>query len=282
VGGLGHILERDGLATTQISLVREHTAVMKPPRALWVPFEFGRPLGEPGDAAFQHRVLIAALELLDAPRGPVLADFPDDAPGAVDVEGWACPINLKPPARDMTETEALREAMAAEIAQLAPWYDMAVEKLGRTTVGPSEMVVPDAARFVGAFLESTPEENPRPEMPITEALRLASDDVKAYCLLAAAAQPGAASSSQLLHWFWDETVTGRVFLALRDLCLASADPDMKDLGRFVLAPPSRRGGLGARVPPMGFGTPPTDGNPAPRKAGEARRSIAVVARIASP
>ncbi len=237
MGGLGHILEQEGLATTQISLVCEHTATMKPPRALWVPFELGRPLGEPGDAAFQRRVLMAALELLDAPQGPVLVDFPDEAPSAVDVEGWACPINLKPPVRDLSEAEALREEMEAEIAQLAPWYDIAVEKLGRTTVGPSEMEVPDAARFVGAFLEGAPEENPRPEMPITEAFRLASDDVKAYCLLAASAQPGAASSSQLLHWFWDETVTGRVFLTLKDLCLASEDGDMKDLGRFVLAPP---------------------------------------------
>jgi hypothetical protein len=237
VGGLGHILEQEGLATTQISLVREHTAVMKPPRALWVPFEFGRPLGEPGDAAFQRRVLMAALDLLDAPEGPVLVDFPDDAPSATDVEGWACPINLKRPDRDLSETEALREEMEAEIAQLAPWYDLAVEKLGRTTVGPSGMEVPDAARFVATFLDGVPDVNPRPEMPITEALRLASDDVKALCLLAASAQPGAASSSQLLHWFWDETVTGRVFLTLRDLCLACDDADMKDLGRFVLAPP---------------------------------------------
>jgi hypothetical protein len=237
VGGLGHFLEREGLATTQISLVREHTAVMKPPRALWVPFELGRPLGEPGDAAFQRRVLMAALELLDAAQGPVLADFPDDAPSAADVEGWACPINLRPPVRDLSETEALRREMEAEIAQLAPWYDLAVEKLGRTTVGPSSMEVPEATRFVGAFLDGAPAENPRPEMPIAEAFRLASDDVKAYCLLAASAQPGAASSSQLMHWFWDETVTGRVFLTLRDLFLGSEDTDMKSLGRFVLAPP---------------------------------------------
>jgi len=237
VGGLGHFLEREGLATTQISLVREHTAVMKPPRALWVPFELGRPLGEPGDAAFQRRVLMAALELLDAAQGPVLADFPDDAPSAADVEGWACPINLRPPVRDLSETEALRGEMEAEIAQLAPWYDLAVEKLGRTTVGPSGMEVPEATRFVGAFLDGAPAENPRPEMPIAEAFRLASDDVKAYCLLAASAQPGAASSSQLMHWFWDETVTGRVFLTLRDLFLGNEDTDMKSLGRFVLAPP---------------------------------------------
>ena len=36
--------------TTGISLVRENTASMQPPRALWVPFPLGRPLGVPDDA----------------------------------------------------------------------------------------------------------------------------------------------------------------------------------------------------------------------------------------
>ena len=64
MSALGHFLETAGIATTGISLVREHSARMAPPRALWVPFELGRPFGAPGDAAFQHRVLGAALALL--------------------------------------------------------------------------------------------------------------------------------------------------------------------------------------------------------------------------
>src|SRR5205823_3350745 len=55
----------------------------KPPRALWVPFELGRPFGPPSDAAFQRRVILAALGLLEREGGPVLlADFPDDDPPA--------------------------------------------------------------------------------------------------------------------------------------------------------------------------------------------------------
>lgn len=75
MGGLGHYLEDEGIPTTQISLIREHTAAMRPPRALWVPFDLGRPLGVPGDAALQRRVILAALGLLEAERGPVLRDF---------------------------------------------------------------------------------------------------------------------------------------------------------------------------------------------------------------
>ncbi len=57
------------MPTTQISLIREHTEKIKPPRALWVPFELGRPLGVPNDAAFQNRVITAALDLFEAPSG---------------------------------------------------------------------------------------------------------------------------------------------------------------------------------------------------------------------
>ena len=82
MGGLAHYLEEEGISTTHISLIREHTERIKPPRALWVPFELGRPLGVPGDAAWQTRVLRAVLELLEASSAPVLVDFPDEAPVA--------------------------------------------------------------------------------------------------------------------------------------------------------------------------------------------------------
>jgi hypothetical protein len=49
---MSHTLEAAGMATTQISLVREHTAAIRAPRALWVPFILGRPLGVPNDPAF--------------------------------------------------------------------------------------------------------------------------------------------------------------------------------------------------------------------------------------
>ena len=53
---------------------------MQPPRALWVPFPLGRPLGKPGDAPFQQGVIQAALDLLHRQVGPVLEDYPHDAP----------------------------------------------------------------------------------------------------------------------------------------------------------------------------------------------------------
>lgn len=58
------MLESLGLTTTVIGLVRPHMEKSANPRGLFVPFPLGRPLGKPGDAAFQRRVLLAALGLL--------------------------------------------------------------------------------------------------------------------------------------------------------------------------------------------------------------------------
>jgi hypothetical protein len=81
VSALGHYIEEEGIATVAIALVRPQAERTRPPRALWVPFELGRPFGPPSDPAFQKGVILAALRLFEADTGPVLlADFPEDDP----------------------------------------------------------------------------------------------------------------------------------------------------------------------------------------------------------
>ena len=108
MGALAHYLEEAGLATTQISLVRPHTERIRPPRALWVSSELGRPFGAPGDPTFQRQVIGTALGLLEQKDGPVLKDFREDAPASADTgdgSGWVCQMALGDPA----------EAVAAEM-----------------------------------------------------------------------------------------------------------------------------------------------------------------------
>jgi hypothetical protein len=68
-------IERAGIATVSISLLREVTSTLKPPRALFVPFQMGYPLGEPNNAPLQHRIIAAALGLLERDDVPVLEEF---------------------------------------------------------------------------------------------------------------------------------------------------------------------------------------------------------------
>jgi hypothetical protein len=77
VGLVGAELERQGIATVALQLLREIAEKVRPPRALWVPFPHGYPLDRPHDAARQHRVIEAALRLLEGPATgpPVLEDY---------------------------------------------------------------------------------------------------------------------------------------------------------------------------------------------------------------
>lgn len=57
-------LERRGITTVCVILLREIAQKVRPPRALSVPFRHGFPLGAPHDAALQRSVIEAALSLL--------------------------------------------------------------------------------------------------------------------------------------------------------------------------------------------------------------------------
>ncbi len=70
-------IERQGIATVVIQLLREVAERVRPPRALFVPFAHGYPLAMPNDPIRQHAVLDAALRLLEesAAPPPVLVDY---------------------------------------------------------------------------------------------------------------------------------------------------------------------------------------------------------------
>lgn len=69
-------IERRGIATVCIVLLREVAEKVRPPRALAVPFPHGYPLGTPHDAALQRNVILAALRVLEREAvPPVLVEY---------------------------------------------------------------------------------------------------------------------------------------------------------------------------------------------------------------
>ena len=241
--GLAHFLEDEGIATTSIVLIREHAEAIRAPRVLWVPFDLGRPLGAPDEPAFQRRVLIETLALLESPDGPVvLVDFPDDAPGpkAEDSTGWVCPVSFGPPPdaeRDSSpEAEFLRE-----VDSLAPWYQLSMDRRGRTLVGVSGLDVTAAARFIAAFLGDSPPQNPHPDKPLATAFKDATTDLMAYYAEAATAQPGQRSAGEVQGWFWGETAAGRVLQAVREKALAGDDAALRFVADKILMPKTQGG-----------------------------------------
>lgn len=228
------------MATTSISLIREHTEKIAPPRALWVPFELGRPLGAPNDAAFQSRVLRAALALLGQPA-PVLADYGEDAPaGHGAEEPWACLLPLPAAPEFTAPLEALQWELAREIALLQPWHDEHRRRGNRTTVGPggyTPETIPGAAAALAAIalgeppvlLEPTPASMPY-------YTRLIADDLKAFYSEAALAQPGAPlpSSQELGDWLYYRTALGRTLYTARDRLAASEDAREQGVARQIV------------------------------------------------
>jgi hypothetical protein len=209
---------------------------------LWVPFELGRPLGVPNDAAFQKRVIHAALELLDVEKGPVLVDYPEEAlplPDGVDetaMEGMVCPIDW-PKAPDTTElTSELGTALLREIESIAPWYELALHTRKRTTVGPSRLAIPDAAKYLASFIQDPATPCPRDDMPPARVLKLAYEDLKAYYTEAITMQPGFNTSKRVEDWLFRQTSLGKTLWQLRALCRHSEDEQLRYLGRNSIVP----------------------------------------------
>ena len=123
---LAHYFEREGFATSLISLIPMHTEKIQSPRALAVPFELGRPYGAVGDAAFQRRVLEAQIDLFDRESGPVFEEFDDDPPDVAGKPGWNCSVSLPPRFENLDDLPGLRKAFLAEIQDVRPRDEEAV------------------------------------------------------------------------------------------------------------------------------------------------------------
>ena len=223
---LARVLEAGGISTTSISLVREHTEKLKPPRALWVPFPFGHAFGRPNDPALQHRVLRAALDLLDEPSGPVLRELSDDeAPS----DQPAAPTQ----ASAVTPAEQIPIDAAMETLQIRRYHERWLEENGgRTAVGLSG-IPPTRFRGIVRFLEGFAdgqavehEERP-PALPLPDFIRYCADDVKALYYEGYMVVKPAAGGDEIARWFWGETAMGQVLRRVRDRLDASDDPRWK-------------------------------------------------------
>ncbi len=75
VGLLGAAIERENITTVAISLLREVTSSLRPPRALFVPYKMGYPLGEANNPILQHNIIATGLALMTNNEVPVLAEL---------------------------------------------------------------------------------------------------------------------------------------------------------------------------------------------------------------
>ena len=223
---LARVLEAHGTATTSISLVREHTAKIRPPRALFVPFPFGHAFGRPDDPALQQRVLRAALGLLAAPAGPVLEDFPDAAePGDV----TPAPVQ----ASAIAPTGSAPGDVVAEARDVIRDHEQwRAKNGGRTTFGLSGLApgrFPDVVTFLERFAAGEDGDMPgrAADVPLPAFIRWSADDLKTLYYESRMVARPTASGEEIARWFWGETAAGRMLRGVRDRLEASDDPRWK-------------------------------------------------------
>lgn len=221
---LARVFEEHGIATVTIAMVREHAAKVKPPRALFVPFFFGFALGNPNDSDHQHRVLRAALDLLQKSEGPVLEDFADDGVPAIMLQA----------SQVEADAEQATRSAADEVTALRAFYERWLDNHGgRTAVGLCGI---PQRRFRGVirFLEAcatgddAADMDERPDgVSRPQFIRYCVDDLKAFYYEARMEQHKAADEDSLHRWFWGSTAAGKLVADLAATLNESEDPVLK-------------------------------------------------------
>ena len=202
MSALAHWFEQAGLHTVVIGLVRLHLEKMQAPRALWVPFELGRPLGPPSDQRFQTRVLQQALSLVETAKAPVLVDFAEDDPRCQADPRWRAPV----------EGEAL--SAADELTMLMPAINAFKRAKGRTSIGVSGLALEHCARLIDQTIATGKPAASEGDHSAMLQFRYACDDLKAAWIEAALTN-GHPSSRQLHDWFWLHSHVGQSLRKLR-------------------------------------------------------------------
>ena len=255
---LSHFLQRHGIATTSISLIREQSEAVHPPRALWVPFPLGRPLGVADNPEFQTDVLRSALGLLETATEPTIADYPNEAPDGGGDGVWACAIELPAP-----EVSELESSLRAEIDLLMPRYLEARRKRGRTTFGMSGATLEQMDQLVsyavavaeGGGFNQIPMSATGPNWihPTPMLIRFVVEDLRAFYQesVTSDAESGPPSQHDMHRWIFEETALGRVIKQLAQLITEDDDPRLLFIRGLLIPEGFWEGGPTFGGPPPG-------------------------------
>ena len=186
---------------------------MKPPRALWVPFDLGRPFGVSNQPEFQTRVLLAALQLLERKDGPpVLEDFSEPAPvRETDVQTpLSCPVNYIPGQGNRPDNIG---PILDEIEQLKPWHEVYRRSRGRAACSVSGLELKQVVELLGNLADGNPEPEFKSELELREIIRLGCDDLRTWYSECLMGQPGRGNHREIEDWFWTSTAAAHLIAA---------------------------------------------------------------------
>jgi len=234
---LANYFEHQGFSTVLVGFVREHIALVKPPRALWLNFPMGRPMGKPNDPEYQKKVIRAAFSLLNISSGPVLEDFPEVIAVKDGRMGYALPEELVIAKCEIGDVDELVAEIESEMELLRMPYEAAVAARGRTTVGASELPIPEFVPFVAEFVKGNKPKSLRKGLPPVPLLKLVVEDLAAYYTEARTHRDNIDDIELLGKWFWEETKTGVLLLWLEAVSVESEDKVLAQIVEMALITP---------------------------------------------
>ncbi len=91
---------------------------------------------------------------------------------------------------------------SAEVIQMRAWYDLACQKKKRTAIGITGFSFQETAEFLSAFVNGDLTKEKMINTPLSDSIRMAAEDLKAYYFEAVSVQPGQPTDSlSLANWF---------------------------------------------------------------------------------
>jgi len=117
------------------------------------------------------------------------------------------------------------------------WYDLATEQSARTGSGLSALTVQQIvdlfADFISGKIDSAGDDGGK----LSDLLRFAAEDLKAFYFKAVSAQPGQSTDGTVLaNWFWSSTYGAACINEVRKVCLTKKSRDMQLAGNLLLIP----------------------------------------------
>ncbi len=165
-------------------------------------------------------------------------DYPVDADKSSDTsEPLACPVNFQTRRDSGSTTDTILEGLQGELSTMQIWYDLACEKSARTAAGISGLAVQQIKDLFTNFISGKIDTEDSNGQKISDLLRLASEDLKAYYFKAVSAQPGQSTDVTVLaDWFWGDTYAALCINEVRKICLTREANDMMLAGKLLLIP----------------------------------------------
>lgn len=221
---MAHWIEQAGISTVVIGLIKPHLEKIRPPRALWVPFALGRPLGAPGNGELQKQVLLQALTMIESCTTATLYEFSLDDPRSQPDNTWVAPL------------QAEYASVSDECDALKDKYQEFSTQRGRSSVGVAKLPIEQLSELVDYVFKHKEFKSVRTDISARLMFRLALDDLKMYYTEAALATQSKPSNHQLDQWLWQHTFFGNQMNILRTQLMHSDNEKAKDLATKFIVP----------------------------------------------